>query len=146
MRKPVKDGVSYAAALLPYGPALADEPARRLVAAAEEEAARRRCHVVVAVVEPSGSLLRFARMADANYGSIELAIGKAETAAKFRVDTLFFRTLFERNPAAGPIAGVVAMAGGLPIVQEGRIVGALGISGASAEDDGRIAAAALAAL
>lgn len=140
-----EDRAGYAVGLLPYGPPLDDRTAEAALAGAERHAHAIGCRVVIAVVEPNGTLRRFARMEDSNYGSIDLAIGKAETATNFRVSSLFFKTLAQDTSGVWPIAGAVAIEGGLPIISEGRVIGGIGVSGASAADDGRIAAAGLAA-
>ncbi len=130
-----------------YGSPIGLAQAKRLVAAAERAARARGFTMAFAVVEPNGTLVLFERMDGTQYGSVLVAQEKARTAAIFRRPT----KAFEEAVAGGRTAvvtlpGVVAIEGGVPIVERGRIVGAIGVSGASSREDGEIAAAALAAL
>ncbi|WEK42239.1 MAG: heme-binding protein [Candidatus Sphingomonas colombiensis] len=97
-----------------------------------------------AIVEPSGELVAFARMDDAPYASIRLAQQKARTAARLRVATA---TLEERVRAGRSVLlsadEVIAIGGGVPIVANGRVIGAIGVSGGSADQDAGIAEAAI---
>ena len=100
--------------------------------------------MAVAVVEPSGELVAFARMDDTQYGSIHVAQKKAWSAARYRQST----AVMEQRTLAGRVVTLanedsLPIAGGIPIVVEGRIVGALGVSGASAAEDDQVARAAL---
>jgi uncharacterized protein GlcG (DUF336 family) len=99
-----------------------------------------------AVVEPSGELVAFARMDGTTYASIRLAQNKARTAARLRITT----AELERRVLSGRTVllssdEVLAIAGGVPISVEGKIIGALGVSGATAAEDDAIATAAAAA-
>ncbi len=130
-----------------YGSPIGLEQAKRVMAAAERAARERNFAMAFAVVEPSGSLLLFEKMDGTQYGSEVVAQEKARTAARFRRPT----KAFEESVAGGRTAvlslpGVVAIEGGTPILIGGRIVGALGVSGGTSQQDGEIAAAALAAL
>lgn len=130
-----------------YGSPIGLEQAKRVIAAAERAARERNFAMAFAVVEPSGSLLLFQKMDGTQYGSEVVAQEKARTAARFRRPT----KAFEESVAGGRTAvlslpGVVAIEGGTPILIGGRIVGALGVSGGTSQQDGEIAAAALAAL
>ena len=98
-----------------------------------------------AIVDPSGALVLFEKMDGAQNGSVDVAIAKARSSALFRRPTRGFSDAV----AAGrtqvlSLPGAVAIEGGVPIVLRGRIVGAIGVSGASSEQDGEVAAAALA--
>ncbi len=95
-----------------------------------------------AIVEPSGELIAFARMENAIYGSIPLAQAKARNAARFRTPT----ALREQQLTGGRLQllsmdEVVALAGGVPVVRDGKVVGAIGVSGASSEQDAKVATA-----
>lgn len=129
-----------------YGAPISMEAARTLLTRALDAARAGGFRMAVAIVEPNGELVAFARMDDTQYGSIHVAQRKARTAARYRLATsvmeertLAGRTVTLANEDSLPIAG------GVPIVVDGRIVGAIGVSGASATDDASIAAAALAA-
>jgi uncharacterized protein GlcG (DUF336 family) len=129
----------------PYGEPIRLEAAQALIDRAVAAAEAGHFRMAVAIVEPSGELVAFARMDDTQYGSIFVAQKKAWTAARYRgttaameARTLGGRTVTLANPDSLPIAG------GIPIVVDGRIVGAIGVSGAAAAEDDQIAQAALA--
>jgi uncharacterized protein GlcG (DUF336 family) len=128
-----------------YGPPIALETARALIERAVVYGETNGWKLAIAIVEPSGELVAFARMDDTQYGSIEVAQRKAETAARYRIQT----ALMEERVQAGRIVTLAnpeafAIAGGVPIVVDGRIIGAIGVSGATAAEDARTALAALA--
>jgi uncharacterized protein GlcG (DUF336 family) len=129
-----------------YGAPVTLERAKRLIAAAEAEAKKHDYLMAFAIVEPSGALVAFERMDGVQYGSLEVAQAKARSAALFRRPS----KAFSDAVAAGrmgimTLPGAVAIEGGVPIVVDGHIVGAIGVSGGSSEQDGAVAAAALAA-
>jgi len=137
-----------AAAAVPtpaYGPPIAMADARALIDRAVAEAARNGFRMAIAVVEPSGELVAFARMDDTQYGSIYVAQRKAEYSARYRQSS----ALAEERVLAGRIVSLsnpdaFTIGGGIPIVIDGRIVGAIGVSGATAAQDAAVAEVALA--
>lgn len=131
----------------PYGQSVSLDQARRIAAAAEQAARQRQFTMAFAVVDPAGELVLFHKMDGTQYGSILVAQEKARTAARFKRPTKAFSDAVAGGRAAVlSLPGVVAIEGGTPIVVGGRIVGALGVSGGTSEQDGEIAAAALAKL
>lgn len=129
----------------PYGEPIRLEAARSLIDRAIAAARAGGFRMAVAIVEPSGELVAFARMDDTQYGSILVAQRKASTAARYRGATsdmeqkvLAGRTVTLANGDSLPIAG------GIPIVVDGRIIGAIGVSGALASEDDVVARKALA--
>lgn len=139
-------GISKQASPPSYGAPISLAAAEALIDRAVTAARAGGHRLAIAIVEPNGELVAFARMDDTQYGSILIAQRKASTAARYRqaTATMEERTLAGRivtlaNDDALPIAG------GLPIVVDGRIVGAIGVSGASAAEDAAVATAALAA-
>lgn len=127
-----------------YGPPVKLEAARGLVDRAIKAAGSGGFRMAVAIVEPSGELVAFARMDDTQYGSILVAQRKAWTAARYREATselekrvLAGRTVSLANQDSLPIAG------GIPIIMDGKIVGAIGVSGGTAAQDDSVARAAL---
>lgn len=131
----------------PYGDAISLERARNIVATARRAADQRRFSMAFAVVEPGGQLVLFEKMDGTQYGSEVVAQEKARTAARFKRPT----KAFSDAVAAGRVAvlslpGAVAIEGGVPIIVQGRIVGALGVSGGTSEQDGEIAAIGLSAI
>lgn len=129
---------------LPYGNPINLEQAKTIVAAAERSARSRNFTMAFAVVEPSGELVLFHKMDGTQYGSELVAREKARTAARFKRSTKAFSdSVAGGRNAVLSLPGVVAIEGGTPIVINGRIVGAIGVSGGSSEQDGEVAAAAL---
>lgn len=130
-----------------YGTPIALETAQSLITAALDHARTNGWRVAVAIVEPSGELVAFARLDDTQYGSIHVAQRKATTAARYRIPTL----TMEERVLAGRIVSlanedVLPIAGGRPIVIGGRIVGAIGVSGVTSTQDDEVALAALGTL
>ncbi len=131
----------------PYGAPIGLETAQALIDRAIEAGRARGFRLAIAVVEPSGELVAFGRMDDVQYGSINVAQAKARSAARFRASS----ASAEERLAAGRIAllaidGIVPVAGGVPIVVDGRVVGAIGVSGASSAQDDEVARAAISAV
>jgi uncharacterized protein GlcG (DUF336 family) len=128
----------------PYGPSVTLEQARGIVAAGRAEARRQDFLMAFAVVDPSGDLVMFEKMDGTQTASVDVAADKARSAAAFRRPT----KAFADSVASGRVAvlslrGVVAIEGGAPIVSGGRVIGALGVSGGTSEQDGQVAAVAL---
>jgi glc operon protein GlcG len=122
------------------------EAAKAMAAAAERFAAERSWTIAVAVVDAAGGLILFHSLENTQPGSQETAVLKARTAARYHRPT----RMLEEGVAGGRIAllslpGAVALEGGVPIRVDGRVVGAIGVSGMSSARDGEVAAAALAA-
>jgi uncharacterized protein GlcG (DUF336 family) len=127
-----------------YGTPMTLEQAKKAMAAAEAEAAKNNFSMVIAIVDSTGHLLMLHRMDNSQYGSIRVAIGKAETALDFRQST---KILDDRLAGGGAglrlltLGGATLIEGGLPIIAGGRVVGAIGVSGAAAPQDGQVAKA-----
>lgn len=133
----------------PYGAPISFADARTVATAAEAEAKRRGWPMVIAVVDSGGHLAVLYRLDQSNIGSIEVATGKAMTAVRFRRPT----RVFEQGLGAGglglrflAVPGMVPVEGGLPLIRDGGIVGAIGVSGMSGPQDAEIAAIGAAAL
>lgn len=123
-----------------YGEPVGIEQAQAIVQRGLEEGARR--GLPLAVVEPSGELVAFARMDGVPYGSIPLAQAKARTSARFRTTTASREEQVNNGRYALLTADdFVAIGGGVPIVVDGRVVGAVGISGGTSAEDAVVAAA-----
>lgn len=140
-------GPGTAAPAPAYGAPIALETAQTLIAAALDHGRANGWRVAVAIVEPSGELVAFARLDDTHYGSILVAQRKAMTAARYRLPTV---TMEERVQGGRLVslgnADAFPIAGGRPIVIDGRVVGAIGVSGVTSTQDDQVALAALAAL
>lgn len=131
----------------PYGTPITLAEAQRLVDRALAAGRARGLRIAVAVVEPSASLVAFARMDDTQYGSILVAQEKAGSAARFRTPTaVMAKAVLDGRVTTLALPGALPIAGGRPIIVGGKIIGAIGISGATSAEDDEIADAALADL
>lgn len=140
----------YAATLLAHlAPAAADLPSREvltldvaksIVAAAAAEANRRHATVVIAIVDDGGHLIVLERLDDTQVASVDVGIGKARTAAIFRRPSKVFEDqVREGRVAALALPGATPLQGGLPIVHQGSVIGAIGVSGNTPQEDEAIA-------
>jgi glc operon protein GlcG len=124
-----------------YGASITLAQAKKVIAAAEAEAAKMHADgAVFAVVQPSGALVLFEKMDESTYVSIEIAQAKAHTAAITR------RATGWSPPGGPPLPDLIGLPGGVPIVVNGRTVGAIGVSGVEGGGDAAIAQAASGAL
>ncbi len=121
--------------------------AKAIVAAAEAEALKNKWTVAIAVVDESGNLIAFHKLDDTQVGSIDIAIGKARTAARMKRST----KALEDAVAGGrtvmlAIEGLTPLEGGVPVMLGGRVIGAVGVSGVTSQQDAQVAQAGVAAL
>jgi len=129
---------------VPYGPAITLERAKAVMAGAEAEAQRNNWPVVIAIVDPGGNLVMLQRLDNAQFGSVEVARQKAWSAAAFRRPTKVFQDAVAGGGANLRILrleGASPLEGGIPLVANGQIIGAIGVSGVTSEQDARIAQA-----
>jgi len=133
----------------PYGAPVSLENAKKMAGAAAAEARKNSWNVAIAIVDPAGALVYFEKLDGTQNASVTVAIEKARTSAQFKRATKAFQDVV----AAGgdglrilSLPGAVPVEGGLPVLIDGRIVGAIGISGATSAQDGQVAAAAVAAV
>jgi uncharacterized protein GlcG (DUF336 family) len=123
------------------------EAAKKIAAAAEAEAQKRQWTVAIAVVDLSGGLILFHRIDDVQAGSLDVAIAKARTAARFKRSTrVFFDMMAKGNMGILSLSGATPVPGGLPITVDGKVIGAIGVSGMTSDQDETIAQAGLEAL
>ena len=114
----------------PYGPPITLEQAKKVADAAMAEATKRKMQMAIAIVEPSGDLVYFQRMDGTQYASIQIAQDKAKSAALFRRSSKdFLDRVAKGDMSPFALHGAVASAGGIPIVANGKIIGAIGTSG-----------------
>ena len=114
--------------------------ARQIVAAAEAEATARRLGVVIVVVDDGGEVIQLTRMDGAQVASVNVGIGKARTAAIFRRPSRVFEEQIRNGRiAALALAGATPLQGGVPVLVEGKVVGAVGVSGDAPQADEEIA-------
>ena len=132
-----------------YGPSINFVQAKEVLAAAEAEAAKQNFTVAIAIVDTSGKLVAFSKGDNTQTASVEVSEAKAVSAVSFKRST----KAFQDTVAGGGVGlrvltlpGVVAAEGGVPLVVDGAIIGAIGVSGMTSEQDGIVAAAGVAAL
>lgn len=114
--------------------------AKKIAEAAEVEATKRGSTVVIAVVDDGGHLLVLHRLDDTQVASVEVGIGKARTAAIFRRPSKVFEDqIREGRVAALALPGATPLQGGVPIIYEGKVIGAIGVSGNTPQEDEEIA-------
>ena len=133
----------------PYGEAISLEMAKKAAAAAMAEAQKNNWGMCIAVVAPSGDLIYFEKMDNCQYASVAISQHKARASATFRRPTL----AFENGLAAAPaniylltLDGMIGSRGGNPIVVNGKLIGAIGVSGGTGAQDDQCSQAGLAAL
>ena len=133
---------------IPYGLPVALDVAKHLLALAEAEARKHDWKMNIAVVDPHGELVAFERMDGAQYGSIEVSQNKARTSARFRRETRVFYNLFESGHTyvATFDPGLVASPGGFPLIEDGKVIGAIGCSGGTGDQDAVVCKAAASAV
>ena len=122
------------------------ESAKKIAAAAEAEAMKRHSTVVIVVDDDGGYPLVLLRLDDTQVASVEVGIGKARTAAIFRRPSRDFEEQIKNGRAATlALPGATPLQGGLPIVLDGKVIGAVGVSGNTPQEDEDIARAGAAA-
>jgi uncharacterized protein GlcG (DUF336 family) len=127
---------------LPTKEVLTLRAAKAIAEAAEAEAQRRGSTVVVAVVDDGGHLLVLHRLDDTQVASVEVGIAKARTAAIFRRPSKVFEEQVRNGRVAAlGLPGAAPLQGGLPIIHRGRVIGAIGVSGNTPQEDEDIAKA-----
>jgi len=151
MRKAILTSLAIGAAVLfaaeahaqagptPYGETINSETAKKAAAAAVAESRKNNWGMCVAISGPSGDLVYFERMDNCQFASIAISQHKAKAAATFRRPTKTFADGIAANPANVALLsldGIIASEGGIPIVIGGKIVGAIGCSGATGQQDG----------
>lgn len=132
----------------PYGAPITMEQARKAMAAAEAEAVKNAWQVVISIVDNGGHLVALHRL-DAQTASVEIATGKATTAVSFRRPSKALEDGLAAGGAGLRILGVrsaTPLQGGVPILLDGKIIGAIGVSGVMASQDEVVAMAGAAAV
>jgi uncharacterized protein GlcG (DUF336 family) len=127
-----------------YGTQVTTAAAKKIAAATIAECQKNGWNVAVAIVDPHGSLVYFERMEDTQYASMDIAIGKAKAAATYRRPTRAFLDVINKGgPATATLPGVFASPGGLPLFVDGKIIGAVGVSGVTGDQDEQCSKAGL---
>jgi len=127
-----------------YGPPITLEQAKKVMAAAEAEARKSNWNVVISVIDSGGHLVSMQRLDGTQLGSIEVARQKAYSAVLYRRPTKVFEDGVSQgglNLRLLKLEGASPFEGGVPIMVDGKIVGAVGVSGVTSAQDGQIARA-----
>ena len=123
------------------------EGAKKMMAAAEAEARKNNWTVAIAIVDAAGSLLMFEKMDETQFGSVNVSIGKARSAAAFKRPTKALEEIISGGRSVFlAIEGLTPLQGGLPVVIDGQVIGAVGVSGVLSSQDEQVAQAAIEAL
>lgn len=127
-----------------YGTPISLEEAKRVAAAAEREALANGFSVIIAVVDSAAQLVLLERLDHAQFGSIPVAIAKAETAVRFKRPTKAFEDALSQGSIhlrLLTVPGATAIDGGIPLVRDDKIVGAIGVAGMLPQQDAQVASA-----
>jgi uncharacterized protein GlcG (DUF336 family) len=126
----------------PYGPNINLATAKKVAAAAAEEAAKMKINVVIAIVDTGAHLVYLERFDVIQWGSLDVALHKAKCSVQYKRPTKALEdTIAKGNTAYLTLDGIIAIEGGVPILQDGKIIGAIGVSGGSPAQDGEVAKA-----
>jgi len=121
------------------------EAAKQMMVAGETEARKNGWNVAITVVDANGGLIMFQKLDETQPGSIAISQGKARTAALFKRPTKALEELIAGGKTAFlAVDGIVPMQGGVPIAVDGKVIGAVGVSGVTSAQDEQVAMAAAA--
>jgi glc operon protein GlcG len=127
-----------------YGTAVNAAGAKKIAAGVVAECQKNGWNVAVAVVDTHGFLVYFYRMDNTQTASMDIAVGKARAAATFRRPTrVFMEVINKGGPATATLPGVFASPGGVPIMVDGKVTGAVGVSGVTGDQDEQCAKAGM---
>lgn len=132
-----------------YGAPISLEQAKKVIAAAEGEAKKNNWNMVIAVLDSGANLVMLERMDGTQLGSIEVAKDKAYSAVLYRRPTKVLQDVLEKgglNLRVLKLSGALPFEGGIPILVDGKIIGAVGVSGGASEQDAQVAKAGADAL
>jgi len=126
----------------PYGPNINLATAKKVAAAAEAEAGKLKINVVIAIVDTGGRLVYLERFDVVQWGSLDVALHKANCSIMYKRPTKALEDLIAKGTLTYlTLDGISAIEGGVPIIQDGKIIGAIGVSGGSSAQDGEVARA-----
>ena len=124
-----------------YGTPVTLEQAMKIMMAAEAEAKKNNWPVAIAIVDPSGVLVAFHRLDNTQTGSVNIALEKGRTAAMFKRPSKAFEDAIAGGRNAVLALGAMPIEGGVPIMLDGKIIGAVGVSGVTSAQDAQVAKA-----
>ncbi len=133
----------------PYGSPISVEAAKKAAAAALAEAVKNHWTMAVAVVDPNGTLVYYEKMDNTQIGSAQVSINKARSAALYKRPTKALQDALASGGAGlrvMALEGAVPVEGGIPLLAEGKIIGAIGVSGDTSDHDGICAQAGAATI
>ena len=126
----------------PYGAPIGLEAAKKAMAAAEAEAVKNNWPMAIVILDSTGHIVMLHRLDNTQYGSIRVAEDKAHTALDFKRPSKVFEDLVAQGGIGMRtlgLRGATPLEGGVPIIADGKIIGAVGVSGATAQQDGQVA-------
>ena len=123
------------------------EAAKAMMAAGEAEARKNGWNVCIAIVDANGGLIMFQKLDDTQNGSIAVSQGKARTAALFKRPSRLLEEMIAGGKTAFlSVEGIVPLQGGVPVIADGKVIGAVGVSGVTSAQDEQVATAAMGAI
>jgi glc operon protein GlcG len=126
----------------PYGPNITLATAKKVAAAAADEAVKLKINVVITIVDTGGNIVYIERFDVVQWGSVEVALHKAKASVAFKRSTKAFEDVIGKgNINYLTLDGIAAIEGGVPILQDAKVIGAVGVSGGSSAQDGQVAGA-----
>jgi glc operon protein GlcG len=131
-----------------YGAPMSLDAAKKAMSASEAEAKKNNWPVATAILDTTGSLVMLQKLDNTQTGSVEIAIGKARTALDFRRPSKALQDVVAGGGAGLRLLSVrnmLALEGGVPVIVDGKVVGAVGVSGVTSEQDAQVAMAGAAA-
>jgi glc operon protein GlcG len=131
-----------------YGAPISLEQAKKVMAGAEAEAKKNNWPVVIAILDSGGQLVMLQRLDNAQWGSVDIAKEKARSAVALRRPTKALQDLIAQGGANLRLLniGYSVLEGGIPIVVDGKIIGSVGVSGVTSQQDAQIAQAGIDAM
>jgi glc operon protein GlcG len=130
--------------MTPYGAPIGLEAAKKVMAAAEAEAVKNKWPMAIVILDSTGHTVMLHRLDNTQYGSIQVAADKAQTALDFRRPSKVFEDLVAQGGTGLRtlgLRGATPLEGGVPIIADGNVIGAVGVSGGAAPQDGQVAKA-----
>jgi uncharacterized protein GlcG (DUF336 family) len=120
------------------------EDAKKAMAAAEAEARKNNWNVAIAILDAGGNLILFQKLDDTQLGSVNIAIGKGKTAVNFKRPTKALEDMIAGGRQVFlAVEGITPLQGGLPVMVDGKLIGAVGVSGVMSSQDEQVAQAAV---